>query len=274
MLKPSSRNSLVVNMLEIKNLLKHFSSSDLPAINDLNLKINTGEFVVILGSNGSGKSTLLKCLSGEYRVNRGKVFLDNIDVTKKKMHQRAGDISFVSQDTTQGTANQLTVLENMCLSMRRGIGSRLRFYENKRAIVEKKIKELGTGLERVIDKKISLLSGGQRQAISTLMAFEPIPKLLLLDEHTSALDPKSSHLLMQYTNDFIKQHKITTLMVTHNIEDAVRYGNRLIVMYHGKIIYDVGASEKSKLASSDIFDILSHGDNPINDKNQKFGGKL
>lgn len=245
-------------MLTIENLTKAFVGHDLPVLNKLNLSIKAGEFVVILGSNGSGKSTLLKCISGEYKSNSGKIILNDKDVTNKKIYQRARDISFVGQDTTKGTAIDMTVLENMCLSMNRGIKSLMSFYDNKRNLAQVKIDELGINFGKILDKQMSVLSGGQRQSIATLMVFSPTPELLLLDEHTSALDPRSSHLLMEYTNNQIKKNNITTIMVTHNIEDAIKYGNRLLIMDHGNIIYDAGLATKQKLSSTDIFKLLQH----------------
>lgn len=245
-------------MLKIQNILKHFPGNDVPVLNNLNLDISTGEFVIVLGSNGSGKSTLLKCISGEYEISSGNIILDNLDITGQKIYQRAKNISFVSQDTAQGTATDMTVLENMCLSMNRGAKSHFKFYNNKKHQIKTLISASGINLDNVIDKKMSLLSGGQRQAISTLMAIYPVPQLLLLDEHTSALDPRSSQQLMEYTNKIIGQNNITTIMVTHNIEDAMKYGNRLLIMHHGNIIHDIKTKQKKQLTKVDILDMLNN----------------
>lgn len=243
-------------MIEIDNLRKTFHGHPAPAIKDINLRIAASEFVVILGSNGSGKSTLLKCISGKYQPDTGHIRLGSRDITHMKVHKRAQYISFVSQDTRAGTAADMTVLENMCLSGSRGLPASLGFYSKKRAQMRKKIMDLNIGLEEAIDKKMSLLSGGQRQTIATLMAFEPQPQLLLLDEHTSALDPKSRMVLMEYTSKYVLQNKITTMMITHNVDDAIKYGNRLIIMQHGDIVFDADASEKITLKYEDIINIL------------------
>lgn len=243
-------------MLEISGLTKSFKGAASPAVKSFKLKVKRGEFCVVLGSNGSGKSTLLKCISGEYMADDGSIMLGGEDITRVKAYLRAGDISFVSQDTMLGTASDMTVLENMSLSMGRGRASGFGFYSKNRLDILNIISELGMGLEKFIDKKMSLLSGGQRQTIATLMAMNPQPKMLLLDEHTSALDPKSRKILMDYTNCKIKENNITTLMITHNVEDAIKYGSRLIIMQHGEIVYEASAEKKSKLTTAKVLDIL------------------
>lgn len=253
-------------MLKISKLTKSFKGAASPAVKSLDLAINEGEFCVVLGSNGSGKSTLLKCISGEYICDKGNILLGAQDITKREAYLRAGDISFVSQDTMLGTASEMTVLENMSLSLGRGNKGSFDFFSKNRPEIFNAIAELGVGLEEFIDKRMSLLSGGQRQTIATLMAMQPRPKLLLLDEHTSALDPKSRRILMDYTEKKIQENNITTLMITHNIEDALQYGSRLIIMQHGEIVYAADKEEKAKLNATTVLDILL--------KNEDFGTNM
>lgn len=243
-------------MLQLQNINKSFSQMATPALRNINLKFRAGEYCIILGSNGSGKSTLFKIISGEYKTDSGKILLNGKNITKKQMHQRAALISGVSQDITKGTVQNMTLLENISLSMIRGKKSRLTFFKNHTKAISERIKLLDLNLEKYIHNKMSSLSGGQRQAIATLMAIYPVPNLLLLDEHTSALDPQSREKIMKFTDNSIKKHNITSLMITHNIDDAVKYGNRLIIMHHGKVAYDIKGKEKNKLTGNDILNTL------------------
>lgn len=243
-------------MLQLQNISKTFAEMATPALKNINLTFKAGEYCIILGSNGSGKSTLFKIISGEYKADSGEILLNQKNITKKQMHQRAASISSVAQDITKGTVQDMTMLENISLSTMRGKKPRFTFFKNKAQTIFEKVKLLNLNLEKYLQNKMSTLSGGQRQAIATLMAMYPQPDLLLLDEHTSALDPQSREKIMRFTDNFIKQHNITSLMITHNIEDAVKYGNRLIILHHGEVARDIKGTKKDKLTSKDIIDII------------------
>ncbi len=243
-------------MLTLKNIKKSFSQIADPILKNINLTIEKDEYCIILGSNGSGKSTLLKIISGEYKADSGQILLDGLNVTKQSIHLRAKHISSVAQDITNNTIQDMTLLDNMSLSQIRGKNAKYKFYKSKTKEISNKIKLLGLGLEKFLHSNISTLSGGQRQSIATLMALSPEPSVLLLDEHTSALDPRSREKIMRFTDRYIRLRKITTLMITHNIEDAVRYGTRLIIMHHGEIVYDLIKREQTNLSSEKILNIL------------------
>jgi len=243
-------------MLKLENIRKSFPQISDPVLKDINLNIDKGEYCIILGSNGSGKSTLLKIISGEYQLDSGKILLDGLNITKQPIHHRAKHISSVAQDITKGTIQDMTLLENMSISSIRGENASYRFYKTQAQEITDNIKLLELGLEKFLHSNMSTLSGGQSQSIATLMAISPKPSILLLDEHTSALDPRSKEKIMHFTDNHIKKHNLTTLMITHNIEDAIKYGSRLIIMHHGEIAYDVKGKEKSALSSKQILDIL------------------
>ena len=249
--------------LELHNVTKSFPQNAQATLKDINLKVNEGEYCIILGSNGSGKSTLLKVISGEYQADSGDITLNGKNVTKHSLHIRAKEIGSVAQDINKGTIDEMTLLENISLSKMRGNSAKYKFFTNQTDEVVKDIKLLGLDLEKYVNTKISSLSGGQRQSIASLMAMSPKPKLLLLDEHTSALDPRSKEKIMSFTDSYIKNHNITTIMITHSIVEAINYGNRLIVMHHGVIAYDVRESEKSKLNEQTILDILHKIGEPL-----------
>jgi putative ABC transport system ATP-binding protein len=219
-------------MLEINNITKSFPGVFDPVLNGISLSLRNGEFCTIIGANGSGKSTLLKIISGEHTSDSGTI-------------SRDGDVSQVVQDVNKGTIPAMTILENIALAQMKY--PCFAFYKRFRNEVMKKIIDLNIGLEKFIDQPLGCLSGGQRQVIATLMALNSGSKILLLDEHTSALDPKMQILLMEYTSRSVRELGLTTLMITHNMEDAVKYGNRLIMMHRGKIVTDMSGKEKSKL---------------------------
>lgn len=243
-------------MLTLKNIKKSFRQIAEPVLKNINLTIDKGEYCIILGSNGSGKSTLLKTISGEYNIDSGQILLNGLNITTQPIHLRAKHISSVSQDITNSTIQDMTLLENMSLSQIRGMNAKYKFYKSQTQEISDKIQLLGLGLEKFLHNNMSTLSGGQRQSIATLMAMSPEPSILLLDEHTSALDPHSRKKIMDFTDKYIKQHNITTLMITHNIEDAVRYGTRLIIMHHGEIVYDLKKEKQTNLSSEKILNIL------------------
>lgn len=234
-------------MLFLFQVSKSFPSSFDPILKNLTLDLKKGDFCVLIGSNGSGKSTLLKTITGEYGVDFGKIILNQEDITKQSLSSRSKFISSVTQDIIQGTVGEMTLLENLVLSSLRGKKSTLSFYASEEERLLKPMEQLGLGLEKYIYTPLGHLSGGQRQMIATLMALFSKPNLLLLDEHTSALDPKTQKTLMGYTDQKIQEYGITSLMVTHNLEDALSYGNRLIMMHKGQIILDAKGEDKKSL---------------------------
>lgn len=250
-------------MLVLKNIKKSFLQMANPVLKDVNLNIDKGEYCVIIGSNGSGKSTLLKIISGEYKVDTGQVLLDGINITRQPIYHRAKYISSVAQDITKSTIQEMTLLENISLSGIRGKKAAYKFYKTHTQEIINNVKLLGLGLEKFLHNNMSALSGGQRQSIATLMAMLPEPSILLLDEHTSALDPHSRQKIMYFTDEYIKKHRLTTLMITHNIEDAAKYGSRLIIMHHGEIACDIKGQEKVNISSQKILDILHEIGGPL-----------
>jgi putative ABC transport system ATP-binding protein len=241
-------------MLEIKNLSKTFSTSYGPVLRDLDLTISPGTFCVIVGGNGSGKSTLLRCVAGILAPDQGTITLNNQIIPVQELFKH---VSLVTQDPRLGTVPELTLLENMVLAQKHSRG--LSFYQNAREQTMKQVAELGLGLEAFMDKPLDQLSGGQRQTIATLMGLINHPEVLLLDEHTSALDPASQHKLMAYTNRVIQENHITALMVTHNLQDAITYGHRLIMLDHGVVILDVQGAEKQALKPEQLITLYQQG---------------
>lgn len=223
-------------------------------LNKVDLKLTTGDFVTIVGGNGAGKSTLFNCVSGTMGLTSGKILIDAIDVTKETEESRARYISRVFQDPKMGTAPRMTVAENLLLAQKRGQkrGLELRQLKQNQALFFDLCKEVGNGLENHLSTPTGHLSGGQRQALSLLMATIEAPKLLLLDEHTAALDPKTSKQLMAITANRVTEQNLTCLMITHRMEDALKYGNRLIVLKKGEIVKDLRAQEKAKLSLQDL----------------------
>ena len=241
-------------MLKIENGLKEFNltghaEDKRTAMDHLNLEIEEGEWVTIIGGNGSGKSTLMNVISGVHQLDSGNVYIDGIDVTKLPEHKRAQYLGRVFQDPNMGTAGMISIEENMSIASRRMKKQTLKwgFHKEEREKYRKMIASLNLGLEDRLLQKVGLLSGGQRQAITLLMATLQTPKILLLDEHTAALDPKTARIVLEITEEIVTKNKLTTLMITHNMKDAIKYGDRLIMMYGGKIIYDVKGEEKKNL---------------------------
>ena len=239
-------------MLELKNVCKTFNAgtvNEKQVLRNLDLTLKEGDFVTIIGGNGAGKSTMLNMVAGVYPVDSGSITIDGVDVTKLPEHKRAKYIGRVFQDPRMGTATDMWVEENMSIANKRGMKRGLRWaITNKdREMFKKELKQLDLGLEDRLNTKMGLLSGGQRQAITLLMAAMKKPKLLLLDEHTAALDPKTAAKVLEITDKLISENNLTALMVTHNMKDAIAHGNRLIMMNAGKIIIDVSGEEKKKL---------------------------
>ena len=243
-------------LLEIKDAVKTIYNDDdnLNILNNINLTINPKDFLVVLGTNGAGKSTLLDAITGTNRLTSGKIILNGDDITDENLAKRSRHISRVYQDPKSGTAPRMTVAENLLLAKRRGLPRRLRLRHLKENMPE--FKELISTLP-TLDNRLNTftekLSGGQRQTLSFLMAIIQKPELLLLDEHTAALDPQTSKDLMEITNKIITEKELTCMMITHDLSDAMKYGNRLIVLKKGEIILDLDQEEKSKLTESDLF---------------------
>lgn len=244
-------------MLKLEKINKTFNIgtvNEKKVLHDLDLELEEGDFVTIIGGNGAGKSTLLNMISGLFPLDSGRIILDGEDISLEDEHQRAKKIGRLFQDPMLGTAADMQILENLALAKRRGQKRGLSWGITKK---EKKeyhelVKILGLGLEDRLTTKVGLLSGGQRQALTLLMATLQRPKILLLDEHTAALDPATSAKVLKLTCDIVSQQKLTAMMVTHNMQDAIDVGNRLIMMYDGKIIYDVKGEEKKQLHVSDL----------------------
>jgi len=245
--------------LQIVDAHKTFNITNNPlddrlAIDGLSLDIKDGEFVTIIGGNGSGKTTLMNAISGVVGLDKGKILINGNDVTRMPEYKRAKYLGRVFQDPKSGTAANMSILENMFVAYNRNRRRRLKWGFDPK--LTDKFKELiGTlnlGLETRMEQKIGLLSGGQRQAITLLMATINTPDILLLDEHTAALDPKTAKKVLELTDKIVKEKNITTLMITHNMKDAIDYGNRLIMINHGKIIYDVSGEEKKNLKPIDL----------------------
>ena len=253
-------------MLEVKGIYKTFNPGTInekKALNGIDLTLNEGDFVTVIGGNGAGKSTMLNMITGVYPVDCGTITIDGIDVTKLPEHKRAKFLGRVFQDPMTGTAADMEIEENLALAARRGKRRTLRNGVTKKEKEQFKelLKMLDLGLEERLTSKVGLLSGGQRQAITLLMATMQNPKLLLLDEHTAALDPQTAAKVLKITDELVSEGNITTLMITHNMKDAIRLGNRLIMMYNGKIIYDISGEEKKNLQVSDLLALFEKASN-------------
>lgn len=249
-------------MLELNSVCKSFNigtPSERKILYDLSLKINEGDFVTIIGGNGSGKSTMINVIAGTYGIDSGSIVLNGEDISKQSEHIRAKSIGRVFQDPMKGTAGEMRIFENLALADRRGETRGLRWEVKKEDILKykEKLKPLDLNLESIMNAKVKLLSGGQRQALTLIMATLKRPKLLLLDEHTAALDPKTAKNVLIETERIINENSLTALMITHNMNDAIKYGNRLIMLEKGKILMDVAGEDKRKLSSEDLIEKFS-----------------
>ena len=260
-------------MLEIRNVSKIFNPGTVNekiALNGISLTLNEGDFVTVIGGNGAGKSTMLNMVAGVYPVDDGQIIIDGIDVTRLPEYKRAKYLGRVFQDPMTGTAATMQIDENLALAARRGIARTLKpgITIKERANYRELLKMLDLGLEDRLTSKVGLLSGGQRQALTLLMATLKKPKVLLLDEHTAALDPKTAKKVLDITEDIVEKNNLTTIMITHNMADALRVGNRLIMMNSGKIIFDVSGEEKKKLTTADLLEKfkISAGEELNNDR--------
>ena len=246
-------------MLELKNLYKTFNAgtvNEKRAIDGLDLTLEDGDFVTIIGGNGAGKSTTLNLIAGVFPADQGNIILDGVDITRLPEHKRAKYLGRVFQDPMMGTAATMGIEENLALANRRGQRRTLRpgITAQEREKFRKQLAALGLGLEDRMTSKVGLLSGGQRQALTLLMATLKKPRLLLLDEHTAALDPKTADKVLQITEEIVARDKLTTLMVTHNMKHAIQYGNRLIMMDAGKVVVDIRGEEKNNLTVRDLLE--------------------
>lgn len=244
-------------MLIMTNVRKTFNKGTInekKALNGIDLTLNEGDFVTVIGGNGAGKSTMLNMIAGVYPIDSGKIEIDGVNISRQPEYKRAKYIGRVFQDPMKGTAAGMEIQENMALAFRRGqrrgLGWGIR--ANEKDYYHDLLTRLGLGLQNRMSSKVGLLSGGQRQALTLLMATLQKPKLLLLDEHTAALDPQTARKVLDLTNEMVTEQNLTALMVTHNMKDAIQIGNRLIMMNDGRIIYDVSGSEKQNLTVDDL----------------------
>lgn len=249
-------------MLEIKNISKTFNPgtvNEKHALRNLSLTLDDGDFVTVIGGNGAGKSTLLNAICGVWKPDSGQILIDGKNISNLPEYKRAKYIGRVFQDPMMGTAADMEIEENLALAKRRGKrrGLAWQIRKSEREEYKKLLAELGLGLETRLTSKVGVLSGGQRQAITLLMAAMNNPRVLLLDEHTAALDPKTAAKVLEITEQIVTEHNLTTLMITHNMRDAIEHGNRLIMMHEGNILVDVRGEEKKKLTVEDLLRLFT-----------------
>ena len=253
-------------MLDVKNLSKTFAPGTVnehKALDNINLRLDDGDFVTIVGSNGAGKSTLFNMLCGTYAQDRGTILLDDLDISNMPEHKRAKYIGRVFQDPMKGTAPNMTIEENLALAYSRAGSSYLSLAvsNKKKKMFAEKLAAFDMGLEDRMKTKIRLLSGGQRQVVTLLMCTIVTPKLLLLDEHTAALDPMTANKVMEITNNIVKENNITTLMITHNMTQALKTGNRTVMMDSGNIIIDLSQKEREGMTVPDLLELYKNKEN-------------
>ena len=260
-------------MLKVEQVIKvfgHGTINEKVALNGLNLSLEKGDFVTVIGGNGAGKSTMLNSVAGVYPVDAGKIIIDGVDVTHLSEHKRAAYLGRVFQDPMMGTAADMTIEENLAMAARRGKKRTLRWYitAKERKEYTELLSQLELGLESRLTHKVGLLSGGQRQALTLLMATLQKPKILLLDEHTAALDPKTAAKVLELSAKLVRDNNLTAMMVTHNMNDAIKYGNRLIMMNEGQILYEVGGEQKQQLQKEDLIALFAKkaGDGLVSDR--------
>ena len=260
-------------MLEIKDVYKTFNPGTVnakTALNGLNLTLREGDFVTVIGGNGAGKSTMLNAVAGVFAVDSGSITIDGEDVTRQPEHKRAALLGRVFQDPMLGTAPTMMIEENLALAARRGKSRGLRWgiTKTERLDYRELLRTLDLGLEDRMTSKVGLLSGGQRQSLTLLMAALRQPKLLLLDEHTAALDPKTAAKVLELSDQIVAENHLTTLMITHNMRDAIAHGNRLIMMDAGRVVVDISGQEKKNLTVPDLLALFSRasGSDEANDK--------
>ena len=260
-------------MLDISNVTKTFNAktvNERVALNNISLQLKDEDFVTVIGGNGAGKSTLLNAIAGVWPVDSGSIVVDGTDLSGIPEYKRAALLGRVFQDPMMGTAGTLQIEENLALAARRGKKRTLKpgITKEERSFFRERLAELGLGLENRMTAKVGLLSGGQRQALTLLMATLNKPKLLLLDEHTAALDPRTAAKVLELSEKIIRENRLMTLMVTHNMKDAIRYGNRLIMMNEGRVILDISGEEKKQLTIELLMDAFAKasGESFVNDR--------
>ena len=258
-------------MLEVKNMVKTFfkgTINEKTALQGIDLRLEEGDFCTVIGGNGAGKSTLLNSIAGVFPVDEGSITINDIDVTKMPEYKRAKYIGRVFQDPMVGTAGNMQIEENLILAMRRGksLGLKWAFKDSEQAFFKERLALLGLGLEDRLSARMGLLSGGQRQSITLLMATMLRPDLLLLDEHTAALDPKTSRQILEITKKIVEKDKIPTLMITHNIQNAMEYGNKTLVMAGGSIIKVIEGEERRYMTVQDIMKLYASTDEVLSDR--------
>ena len=260
-------------MLDISNVTKTFNAktvNERVALNGISLQLKDEDFVTVIGGNGAGKSTLLNAIAGVWPVDSGSIVVDGTDLSGIPEYKRAALLGRVFQDPMMGTAGTMQIEENLALAARRGKKRTLKpgITKEERSFFRERLAELGLGLENRMTAKVGLLSGGQRQALTLLMATLNKPKLLLLDEHTAALDPRTAAKVLELSEKIIRENRLMTLMVTHNMKDAIRYGNRLIMMNEGRVILDISGEEKKQLTIELLMDAFAKasGESFVNDR--------
>ncbi len=260
-------------MLQLKNIHKTFNPGTINekvALNGLNLTLNDGDFVTVIGGNGAGKSTMLNAIAGTWKPDSGRILVDGVDITAMPEYKRAKFLGRVFQDPMLGTAADMEIQENLALANRRGKNRGLSWgiKPQERKFYRELLSRINLGLEDRLSTKVGLLSGGQRQAVSLLMASLNRPKVLLLDEHTAALDPKTAQKVLEITDEIVYENHLTTLMITHNMRDAIKHGNRLIMMHEGHIVVDVSGEEKQRLTVEDLLEMFTKasGNGFVNDR--------
>jgi putative ABC transport system ATP-binding protein len=254
----------MVDMLQICNVHKVFNPgtvNEKVALKGVELHLKPGDFVTVIGGNGAGKSTMLNAIAGVWKPDYGTIEIDGVDVTNMPEHKRAAFLGRVFQDPMKGTAPDMEIAENLSIAARRGTKRRLKWGcpRSERESYRELLAQLDLGLENRLSAKVGLLSGGQRQAVTLLMATLRKPKLLLLDEHTAALDPKTAAKVLAITNRLVSENNLTTLMITHNMRDAIEYGNRLIMMHEGRIVVDIAGEAKKNLTIEELLDMFQAG---------------
>ena len=247
-------------MLRMRNITKTFNSGTVDervALDHMDLTLQDGDFVTVIGGNGAGKSTMQNAICGTWQPDEGSIELDGVNVSGMPEYKRARYLGRVYQDPMMGTSAGMEIEENLALAVRRGKRHTLRLgiRRSEREDYRRRLKELGLGLEDRLTTKVGTLSGGQRQALTLLMATLQRPKLLLLDEHTAALDPQTAARVMELTDRLVQENHLTTLMITHNMRDAIRYGNRLLMLHNGRIVLDISGEEKARLTVADLMDM-------------------
>lgn len=248
-------------MLNVRQVLKIFNKGTVnqkTALDKVSLELLPNDFVTVIGSNGAGKSTLMNAIAGNFPVDSGSITIEHSNITPLPAHKRAEMISRVFQDPLSGTAASMTIEENLIMAYRRGKPRRLRpaIGSKERDLFRLELEKLGLGLENRLTHRVSLLSGGQRQALTLLMATLQKPKLLLLDEHTAALDPKTAEKVLELTNHVTKQQQLTTLMITHNLDHALAFGNRTIMMHEGRVILDIKGIERNNMTINHLLEMF------------------